>query len=107
MSTLSGIISLISDAGKTTHYSMMPTWLLFLFHCRAVEIHSEYETQLCGPFSLRPSSDSSNKHKPVKVSLENKGPLVPFGPLHFILPSKPNSNTINILNHPLKIAPEP
>lgn len=44
---------------------------------------------------------SSNKHKPVKVSLENKGPLLSFGPPHFISPSKPNSNTINILKPPL------
>lgn len=41
------------------------------------------------PLFLYFSSASSNNHKPVKVSLENKEPLVSFGPPHFILPSKP------------------
>lgn len=58
------------------------------------------DVQLQNTFLLFFSSASSNKHKPVKVSLENKGLMVSFGPPHFILPSKPNSNTINILNNP-------
>lgn len=41
------------------------------------------------PFSPYSGSVSSNKHEPVKVSLENKGPQVSFDPPHSISVSNP------------------